>query len=398
MKKRKAPKKAPKRIANQNSNGNFFAWRQGFADGRLNIPTKDQTGSPQFEIDVKDQAEEYMCALAKQLTDRLSHFTRAISDRAHREGLIKEKLYQANLDLATAQEENREAQEEMRGQEHPHLRPWIVWPIIGVLAFTEVPLNSFVFSLFGGSRTETYLMAAGICFAIPWLAHLAGQESKLREGERVSPKFIAISAVLLVFLLGISYLRTQVMSAMAIDQALNIHVSGFLSGVMFFSANLLIVGAAYWTSYACQVKNPQLFKCREDGAKRAASELESTLENRDSLERELFTLIRNAQDSTTELIKHRNATKSMADGRRAQAKQVIRIYRRSNIRWRKDSERDIASFSVEPVIAEPACLSNAYQEIDNQIHVLESIAGRNISTDNLRVVVPQDTAEDMESA
>jgi hypothetical protein len=124
----------------------------------------------------------------------------------------------------------------------------------------EIPMNSLAFAIFGENQIFTYLMAAGVAVAIPWIAHSMGILLK-----RWSPPWwrngIAVGSLLLLTiggLIAIGYVRVQYLGDLSKTGAVIGFHNSTLIGAAFVGLNLVILAAATLCSYFAHDTDPKL--------------------------------------------------------------------------------------------------------------------------------------------
>jgi len=356
---------------------------QAILDARVGSPTSASGEPVQHQRDVRYLVEISHARLGQELVDKMSSLRSDIGILRQEKPRLKEKLVYANRTLDAACDRYAKAEDALLELDKPQIPLALAWVVTIALSMAEIPLNSFIFSLFGGTKTDTLIMASGICFAIPLFSHLAGIEA--RENSRLGGKFWQLLVILFVFLAGVSYLRGLMMEGMGTQEVLGVHVSWVLPGIMFLAANLLIVGVSYWASYASHVKESRKNRNIRDAFKRASAGLTIARRERDSDETELSKATRRIETVGDELRKICDDVRAKAEEHCAYGKHLVSIYRRTNIRWRKDGEKVIESFKDEPDFTVSESLNRALNEAYALVTKLEM--QRDYGTDDLEKIL-----------
>lgn len=132
---------------------------------------------------------------------------------------------------------------------------WLILISIG-----EFPLNSVVFSLFGASRMETYLMAAIICIVIPLGAHFFGKSLHQNNKTKTDIVLLIIVPIIVLSALGsIAYIRSQYFETIQTLELLGINMSPTTLTILFILLNILIFLIAVLVSYEGSHTNHSLY-------------------------------------------------------------------------------------------------------------------------------------------
>jgi hypothetical protein len=164
--------------------------------------------------------------------------------------IARERYDKESKEETAAKQEFVEASNLLRGIRPPTLeKRWRNFWLI-LIALAEFPLNGLVFSIFGAERYETYIMAATMCFAIPWAAHFFG--SKLKQEIRKPIEGWLVSIVPVAVLLGIgalAYLREKFFEALQTQELLGISIDPIAGTILFIVINILVFFVAVLISY-----------------------------------------------------------------------------------------------------------------------------------------------------
>ncbi len=130
---------------------------------------------------------------------------------------------------------------------------WWYYIIMAVLGFSEIPINSQVFNIFGENRVLTIIMAFILVIGVPILAHQSGIYLKRRKEKKENLLFFFIVLIIIIILFGvISYLRNEYIKV--VTEAGNHNIFNI---IFFFFLSLLVYIIGTWLSYSIHDESKQ---------------------------------------------------------------------------------------------------------------------------------------------
>lgn len=215
------------------------------------IPSLDQETAG-FETEIRHAAETDMREQAQRWQTE--------------DGVLKTEFCQALMErrqasLAFRTEAGRESSaaaafEEIKDKyfalEAPLLsRTWMHFWLV-FIGIAEFVLNASVFQVLGQSRIETYLVALGLAFVIPYLAHWLGQALRQEDKEPLDIIIIlGLTPTTVLFgLFALARFRGDFFQAMDIQRLLGLQMTSQEATYLFLLLNILLFLAAMLCSYA----------------------------------------------------------------------------------------------------------------------------------------------------
>lgn len=336
----------------------FHVWYRGRKDGKRGIPPIDQVEHTPYENAIQKWAEENIHRVAQEW-EKMDQKLKGEYCR------IKVALEAANRAKKAALDEHAESSEDVETAQNEinkllirkHMSPWGYFTLMIFLGFSEFPLNSIVFDLFGEKRWLTYLMSAGLAVVLPVFAHFVGV---ILKREPFKKRIINTETVLLFFTIiipiftisGIAYFREKFFEATGVNSYLHVQIDPTMITLIFLIINLLIFTGAIIASYFYH--DPELRQwektykfhlkeMREDQKEIAHHKaIEDTLRERLQIKREY------RQNEWDEKVAEAYEIKKICLG-------VIDNYRTHNLSRRADPTLP-ASFKTYPEIAIPKSL------------------------------------------
>ncbi len=312
----------------------------GWRDGRRNYTSPDADTPSQYVREMKNACEHQLAHLAEKWKEQDKKLFAEYRT-------CKEHLDISERSLDETQRDNNEAREKLdlatRALDNlEHVSPGKRWYIVFFIFITlvEFPINSIIFDIFGEARWLTMLMAASICFTLPWAAHIAGKA--LKEGlvrNRVVTAKFSIMLVLVVALLGaFAYMRERFLTGMEAQKFLGASVDQNMMTILFFLINGFVFLIALWTSYSAHPKDPVTFE-RILKSYDLAKQLEKETYERT---RKAETACKKAsQDLNDAISKRKNSfekTQNEADAISQGWNSLIHHYYKVNVRHRRDGK------------------------------------------------------------
>lgn len=238
------------------------ARRQGKLDAKKGRPLLNQTEFPQYIKKLLDVAEEEISRLAQDWEEKDKKLKADFCNAKFEMEEAEKARNKAREDFKSIESEFKETRKGLDKLEHVFPEKKIYWMVFWFLVLGEFPLNAIVFNLFGEAKMLTYLMAAVICFILPWGAHLTGTFLKqgLFKDKVTTTKFIIDIVIVFGVLVGIAYLRTNFFEASEVQKILNIEMSIFVTSCIFFFINALIFAVAATTSYFAHPRDPVTYR------------------------------------------------------------------------------------------------------------------------------------------
>jgi signal transduction histidine kinase len=221
--------------------------------------------------------------------------------------------------------------------EKPALDPkWkLFWLIF--IGIAELPLNGLVFSIFGASRVETYIMAATMCFAIPMAAHFMGQSLRQKIKSNIDIWFLFLVPIFILGLLAvIAFLRAKFFEAVDTQELVGITLKPQQATILFIIINvalfLVAVIISYEGSHPDQKLYNALYKRLKQSLKILKKEAKEEKKAAEELEKAELGYQRERQirlKSHEKLIKELNNIKETVDW-------LVATYRAANMSVRND--------------------------------------------------------------
>ncbi len=202
-------------------------------------PALDQKVPPGFEKEMKQATDDMIKTLISkwQKVDEKLH-QKYCNALAYLAGAIQRKNKECK-ESTIAEQLYDKSREKYNQYSRPALNSTIEKILLIIIAIFEFPLNSFVFALFGQGKFETYLIAAGICIAIPLAAHFWAIFLK-RENKTTGEKIWAFLIPMIILgLIGfVSYLRNKYFAVMMKEQGVENYLAPSMTTTVFIFINL----------------------------------------------------------------------------------------------------------------------------------------------------------------
>ncbi len=300
-------------------------------------PKKEQELPPQFETDLIKAAENNITVEAeklKNLDQRLKpEYCQTVSELKNAgKGYNKES---GEADLARNEYEvakNRYEEMTMPSLDAKWKNFWLFF-----IAVAEFPLNSLVFSILGSGRIETYIISAGLCVAIPMIAHFFGQSLRQEIRDRTDVILMITMPVTILAILGvIAFIRAKYFEAMVAQDLIGISISPTQMTVLFIIINIAIFFVAVMVSYEGSHPDKKRFKTTTKRFKEAMKRLKKEASEAE----EAGEILSNVENKFQKLRQYRTKSyekfvqkiRSIVDS----AEWLVSSYRAANLRTRKD--------------------------------------------------------------
>ena len=308
-----------------------------FRSEKPSVPKTDQELSPQFETELIKAAENNVSVEAekwKNLDQGLKpRYCQAVAELKNaRKGYNKES---AEADLARDEYEKAKTRYEemtMPALDAKWRNFWLFF-----IAVAEFPLNSLVFSILGSARIETYIISAGLCVAIPLIAHFFGQSLRQEIKDRTDIILMITMPITILAILGaIAFIRAKYFEAMVSQDLIGVSITPTQMTVLFIIINIAIFFVAVIVSYEGShpdkkrfSTNIKRFKEAMKRLKKEASEAEEASEILSQIEKQYQKLRQYRSKSHEKFIQQ---VRSIVDS----AEWLVSSYRAANLRVRKD--------------------------------------------------------------
>ena len=234
---------------------NLFAKRRGRKDGAKNIPPPDADEFADYEMELKNLADENIRRIggdwARADRNLKREYCQALADyeRARKEAAPSETAYEQ------AAKEHREANDAM-GEHYGQIR--IPMPaylmLMFLIAVGEVPLNAVAFRIMGESEVLTYVVSLVIAIGLPFSAHALGmllRKEPFKQGLLTTESIFTVLAILMPVLgiLAVAYVRQAYLRSDVISGASGVEVDPTFITLVFIIINLFIYSLASLASY-----------------------------------------------------------------------------------------------------------------------------------------------------
>lgn len=224
------------------------AKRAGKIDGQLtpSVPDWKETRQPPYIVGLKQVGDSSVREISQEWAKADSKLLARVLeiDHAHEQAVSETGLRQTANDAATKHFVD------LHNEPPPPTssRPVWYWLLLALLAFLELPMNSIVFELFGGSKAETYVVASAVGLALVACAHYLGELLAEERYRKIADRIII--AVLLVVpiavVAGVAYLREAYVHDANASQAKFDDTALYITLAAF---NLIIFAVATVASY-----------------------------------------------------------------------------------------------------------------------------------------------------
>ncbi|MBI3582446.1 MAG: hypothetical protein HY096_00670 [Nitrospinae bacterium] len=297
----------------------FFPGYNGKIDGQKNIPFPNQTEQADFEMEVKNAAEQ--------------RFHDILGDWERDDIQLKHKYCTANEEYKRTKYEYEDGLLTFPKRHDYEMPTWLYTCIVIALAVFDFYMYSLVFDVFEGNNITisgieikgSYLLASAICLALPLLGHFEGKLIRLYNWKYISS--IALMSVTLLLMMAFAIARHSYI--LAIEGKNDAILSPLVAISLFLLLSIITFVAIILCSYFHH-SNPRL-EAIEKRYKKAQKRLNRIREKRKNL--------LDSQKHDCKVIKN-------------WAEEEISIYRKANLRYRTDNQRPI-SFTKYPEISWP---------------------------------------------
>ncbi len=234
---------------------NRYAQRRGRKDGAKNIPPPDADEFADYEMELKNLADENIrrigAAWAREDRTLGREYCQALSEFES----SKRDAEPAQAAHEQAVREHREATEEM-GKHYGsiQLSPFIYMIIMGIIILGEVPLNAVVFRIFGEAEIMTYVISLAIAVGLPFGAHALGmllRKEPFKQGVLTTESIFTIFTMVIPLLgiMAVAYVRQKYFESPTVQAASGIRADPTAVTLVFVIINLLIFTVAALASY-----------------------------------------------------------------------------------------------------------------------------------------------------
>jgi len=322
----------------------YSRWRAGGygkKDGKQGIPPVESRAFSNYEMEIKNLADENMGDLAERW--------------ANEDKRLKAEYCNAKSTLSAACEQVKRAQpaftiaqgkfDTVAGEMNQYygairLHPVLYWVLMLIIVGGEFPLNSIVFRVMGESTVATYIFSTAIAFGLPAAAHFLGMFLRKRPFAQGIANTEAVLTILCVLLpafgiLSIAYLREKYFESRQVESILGVRLDPAAVTLVFVGINLLVFALAAFASYL--VHNPEISNCRKR-FRLAARELKAAQRQLQAARKRVERAQKRLDNSKT----HREASfqASINRGKQIQdfTQRLISAYRAANLRARNNPQ------------------------------------------------------------
>ena len=194
---------------------NRYAQRRGRKDGAKNIPPPDGEEFADYEMELKNLADENIrrigAAWAREDRTLKREYCQSLSEFE----VSKRDAGPAKAAYEQAAREHREATEEM-GKHYGkiQLAPFAYMIIMAIIIAGEIPLNAVVFRIMGESEIMTYVISLVIAVGLPFGAHALGmllRKKPFKQGVLTTESIFTILAMVMPVLgiMAVAYVRQK---------------------------------------------------------------------------------------------------------------------------------------------------------------------------------------------
>lgn len=234
---------------------NRYAQRRGRKDGAKNIPPPDGEEFADYEMELKNLAEENIRriggawaredrTLKREYSQALSEFEASKRDAGPAKGAYEQ-----------AAREHREATEEM-GKHYGkiQLSPFAYMIIMAIIIVGEIPLNAVVFRIFGEAELMTYVISLVIAVGIPFGAHALGmllRKKPFKQGVLTTESIFTILTMVMPLLgiMAVAYVRQKYFESPTVQAISGVRADPAAVTLVFIIINLLVFTVAALASY-----------------------------------------------------------------------------------------------------------------------------------------------------
>ncbi len=331
-------------------------WKYSFWPFRTEKPVEpkpEQEMPPQFETEIVKAAENDVAKDAekwKELDQKLKpKYCQAVAvlDNARKKHLKESEeadLAKTEFDAAKTKYEELT----MPALDAKWRNLWLIF-----IAIAEFPLNSIVFGILGSGRLETYIISAGLCVAIPLIAHFFGQSIRQENKNSTDIILMITMPVTILLILGaIAFIRAKYFEAMIHQDLIGISITPTQMTILFIIINMAIFLVAVMVSYEGSHPDKKYFKTITGRYKEAMKRLQKEATEATEAGAELARAEQNFQQVRQHRLKSHEkfiqAIKTIVDG----GEWLVSSYRAANLRVRKDIPQCFKQQPQSPAIAE----------------------------------------------
>ncbi|HZP02613.1 MAG TPA: hypothetical protein VFD30_20345 [Terriglobia bacterium] len=245
----------------------FRAGRYGKMDGKQGIPPVDSRAFSDYEMEIKNLADENMDGLARLWADDDRRLKADYCNAKSELAAARAEVNCARGALRTAQGKFDPVAQEMNQHYGAILlNPLLYWLLILIIVGGEFPLNSIVFRVMGESTVATYIFSTAIAFGLPAAAHLLGlflRKRPFAQGIGNTEAVLTILCIVLpvVGILSVAYLREKYFESREIESILSVKLDPTAVTLVFIGINLLVFALAAFASYLAH--DPVISNCRK---------------------------------------------------------------------------------------------------------------------------------------
>lgn len=219
------------------------------------------------------------------------------------------------------------------------------------IAVAEFPLNSVVFALFGAGKIETFIMAAGLCVAIPVIAHFFGQALR-QEHKSLTDKALMITMPLIMLLIlgAIAFIRAKYFQAARSYNLIGVEMSPTAMTTLFIIINMAIFLVAVLVSYEGTHPDHRFFRAVVRRYREALKKLRKEGSEAESAGRELAQAEQRFQQIRQQRLKIYQQHAQRARTLQQTGEWLAATYRAANLRVRNDFPECLKGDVPSPVI------------------------------------------------
>jgi hypothetical protein len=234
---------------------NRYAQRLGRKDGAKNIPPPDAEEFADYEMELKNLADENIrrigAAWAREDRTLKREYCQALSEFE----VCKRDAEPAQAAYEQAVSEHREATAET-GKHYGKLQlsHFTYTIIMAIIIVGEIPLNAVVFRIFGEAEVMTYVISLAIAVGLPFGAHALGmllRKGPFKQGVLTTESIFTVFTMVMPLLgiMAVAYVRQKYFESPTVQAASGIRVDPAAVTLVFIIINLLIFTVAALASY-----------------------------------------------------------------------------------------------------------------------------------------------------
>lgn len=340
----------------------FWPFSKDYASGHQSDPPLDAEAPSRYEYELISHARNNLEILSAQWAQADMKYKESCKNALVKHHDAREALDKESPEASTAFHDLETARKKYSELPLPHLIGYKKWLLLIVICISEVFFNKLVFSVFGQSNFETWMMTIGLMVVILAIPHFIG--AKLRTRNKSKEDYIGIiigCTAVIASMFVIAVLRVKFFEANNVVEILKIKWDSDSIGIAFFIVNIVIAVGVIMIGYESAHED----KTEHDNRRQ---DLEKAEQNYKEQAAEATQAQKAMQAASMELNKaHVVRTKRFQEiQHQAYAevkgwKSLIEVYRTANMEARRDKRQPI-SFLKD--VGESVSMPSSLVELD----------------------------------